>query len=342
VTRRLSLWLLLSLGIHAVLVGLTLVLIGLSPRPLPMLFVDLVQGFLSPAGPAPGGAVTGGDGLRAGASRGAAPGRPAPEPRRATRSEPGPAAATPQSTTPVPERTVPPERTPPAEIQPPALPPRGLALQEPSRMRSQPMSDESARPAPEPAPPAAPAAPAQVVEGVPPAASGSGVPDTPARGTGPGDVAGAPPAGGSASTNGRGSGGSSAGGGRGSAGDGQGLGRGLGAREGSVLALAIPGEGSGVGSEYQGYARLLRQRVQQALAYPPAAHRRQLTGSVELKVTVDASGAVTEVALAGSSSHRMLDEAALQAAREVRRVPFPPDVAPRPLRVPVTVRFDLR
>jgi hypothetical protein len=38
----------------------------------------------------------------------------------------------------------------------------------------------------------------------------------------------------------------------------------------------------------------------------------------------------------------MLDEAAVHAAREVGRVPFPPDLAPRPLRIPVPVRFDVR
>jgi protein TonB len=108
-----------------------------------------------------------------------------------------------------------------------------------------------------------------------------------------------------------------------------------------VLALAIPGDGAGTGSEYQRYAQLMRRRVQEMLVYPAAARRRKLEGRVDLQVTVDAAGVVRDVALSGSSSHRLLDEAAVQAAREVERVPFPPDVAPRPLRVPVTVRFDV-
>jgi TonB family protein len=109
-----------------------------------------------------------------------------------------------------------------------------------------------------------------------------------------------------------------------------------------VLALAIPGDGTGSGSEYQGYAHLLRRRVQETLIYPRGALRRQLTGSVELRVTVDAAGAITEVTLGASSSHRLLDEAAVQAAREVGRVPFPPEVVPRPLRIRLPVVFDLR
>jgi TonB family protein len=63
---------------------------------------------------------------------------------------------------------------------------------------------------------------------------------------------------------------------------------------------------------------------------------------VDLRVTVDATGAITDVTLTTSSTHRLLDEAAVQAAREVGRVPFPRDLAPRLLRIPVPVRFDHR
>jgi len=109
-----------------------------------------------------------------------------------------------------------------------------------------------------------------------------------------------------------------------------------------MLALAIPGDGSGIGSEYDGYVALLRRRVQEALAYPATARRRELTGTVQVDVEVQPTGAITRVALAAPSAHRVLDEAALEAARGVARVPFPPGVHPRALRVRLPVVFDLR
>ncbi|MBI1964556.1 MAG: energy transducer TonB [Candidatus Rokubacteria bacterium] len=48
------------------------------------------------------------------------------------------------------------------------------------------------------------------------------------------------------------------------------------------------------------------------------------------------------VSLVGSSSHRVLDEAALEAVRGVGPAPFPPDLAARPLRVRLPVVFELR
>jgi periplasmic protein TonB len=106
------------------------------------------------------------------------------------------------------------------------------------------------------------------------------------------------------------------------------------------LALAIPGDG-GVGV-YGPYLSALRRRLQEALEYPAAARRRGLSGTVHLEVVLDATGRVSEVLLARSSSHAVLDDAALEAARRLPRVPFPPEVRPRPLRVLMPVDFQLR
>ena len=152
-----------------------------------------------------------------------------------------------------------------------------------------------------------------------------------------GDPSVATRGGGVASAGSRTVGSGSASGGAGAAADGVGLG--LGAREGNVLALAFSGDGSGAGSEYDAYVALLRRRVQDSLAYPPAARRRELRGTVQVVVDVQPTGAITHVALAVSSSHRVLDEAALEAARGVDRVPFPPNLRPRPLRVRLPVVF---
>lgn len=106
------------------------------------------------------------------------------------------------------------------------------------------------------------------------------------------------------------------------------------------LALAIPGD-AGLGG-YGPYLSALRRRLHEALEYPAAARRRGLTGTVELEIALEASGRVNDVRLVRSSSHTVLDVAALEAARSLGRVPFPPDVRPRPLRVLLPVVFELR
>jgi protein TonB len=93
---------------------------------------------------------------------------------------------------------------------------------------------------------------------------------------------------------------------------------------------------------YGPYLSALRRRLQESLEYPVAARRRGLTGTVHLEIAIDATGRLSDVLLVRSSSHALLDDAALQAARSLRRVPFPPEVRPRPLRVLMPVVFDLR
>src|SRR6266704_3464570 len=111
-------------------------------------------------------------------------------------------------------------------------------------------------------------------------------------------------------------------------------------RRGRVVALAIPGAG-GAGA-YGPYLAALRRRLQEALEYPAAARRRGLSGTVHLEIALEATGRVSEVMLVRSSSHALLDDAALDAARGLRRVPFPPEVRPRALRVRLPVVFELR
>ena len=113
-----------------------------------------------------------------------------------------------------------------------------------------------------------------------------------------------------------------------------------GARDGSALALAIPGEGGG--EAYGPYLAALRRRLQDVLEYPASARRRGLTGTVHLEIALESTGHVTDVLLVRSSSHAVLDDAALDAARRLARVPFPPDVRPRALRVRLPVVFELR
>jgi protein TonB len=109
------------------------------------------------------------------------------------------------------------------------------------------------------------------------------------------------------------------------------------------LALATPGAAAvAPGVEYGAYLGGLRRRIQESLQYPLAARRRGLGGTVVLEILIGADGAIGAVSLVGSSSHRVLDEAALEAVRGVGPAPFPPDLAARPLRVRLPVVFELR
>ena len=118
-------------------------------------------------------------------------------------------------------------------------------------------------------------------------------------------------------------------------------GRSGGAGEGKSLALARGGGGGGAG-EYAGYLASLRQRLQQALRYPPAARRQGLTGTVQLEIVVRTDGSIGDVSVVTSSSYPTLDEAAVEAVRNLPPSPFPPGVTPRVLRTRLPVVFELR
>jgi protein TonB len=113
---------------------------------------------------------------------------------------------------------------------------------------------------------------------------------------------------------------------------------------GSSLALVTPGAGgSGAAPpEYGAYLRQFRQRVQESLVYPIAARRQGLGGTVELHVWLEATGRVRDVQVARSSSHRVLDDAAVEAIRRLGPVPFPDSLPRRPLVVRIPLVYELR
>jgi TonB family protein len=248
------------------------------------------------------------------------PGRPPSPPAKPAGPPPPRAAAPAPSAPPVaepPRAVVPPPPAAPPVPPPPAVAPPPVAVAPPPPAMSPPTDQPVAPPAAEP-----PAA------AVPPAASaptGGGAADVSGRAT----THGTPGVGVA--------GGTTVGGGTGPApAAGPSVGTGGGER---TVALATPGDGEG---GYGPYLADLRRRLQQTLSYPATARRRGLSGTVHLDITVDVSGRVSEVVVARSSSERVLDEAALEAARGLARVPFPPDVRPRPLRVRLPVVFELR
>jgi protein TonB len=113
---------------------------------------------------------------------------------------------------------------------------------------------------------------------------------------------------------------------------------------GAVGAAAVgPGGGDGgIRAEFGPYLVRFRQRIQDALHYPPTARRRGLGGTVHLEIDLLPSGRVASVVVRSSSSHEVLDEAALETVRRLAPDPFPPALPPRPLRIRLPIVFEVR
>jgi protein TonB len=111
---------------------------------------------------------------------------------------------------------------------------------------------------------------------------------------------------------------------------------------GGGQTAAIGGPRAEGGTEYAGYLAGLRRRVQASLRYPPAARRRGLEGTVHVEIVITPAGAVGPIAVVRSSSHALLDDAAIEAVRSLPAQPFPRQLVPRTLRVRLPVVFQLR
>jgi periplasmic protein TonB len=109
-----------------------------------------------------------------------------------------------------------------------------------------------------------------------------------------------------------------------------------------VAVAPSSGAGSGAGAEYGPYLTALRERIQQSVRYPASARRRGLAGTVGVEILILANGTIGDVTLLESSSHAVLDDAALDTIRALPRMPLPPELPARPLRVRVPVVFQLR
>lgn len=118
-----------------------------------------------------------------------------------------------------------------------------------------------------------------------------------------------------------------------------GSGRSEGGRSDGVFAAV--GGGDAPGSEYGPYLAGVRRRIAESLRYPPSARRRKLTGTVQLEIVIAASGAITGAEVVVSSSHALLDDAAVDTVKSLRPQPFPSNVRARTLRVRLPVVFTL-
>lgn len=83
-------------------------------------------------------------------------------------------------------------------------------------------------------------------------------------------------------------------------------------------------------------AWLTRHRV-----YPDAARRRGIEGKVTLRLTIDHSGRVTDVAVVHSAGAEVLDTAAQDMVRNASLPPFPAEVTQDRVVVTVQIRYAL-
>ena len=318
-------WLPVSLALHFAALAATIFLPRASV--LPPLFVDLTLTETS----------AGRDDTTAGERAAVAQAKPsrasAPAPGRPATTAAAPRLA-PPATTPAAPRLAPPATTPAApQLAAPATTPAAPVHPPPATtpLGPPPVPPATAAPVlPEPAAPA-PVATPPVPLAVSPRSDtdgdSTGVTSASTDHVSTGSAAAVGEGGAGSSSMGADAGAGGSGGGRGTAGG------------GDALALAISGDDGGA---YAGYIARLRRRVQEALTYPSAARRRGMSGTVHLDISVEPTGKIADVLVVRSSSHDMLDAAALDAVRAVRRVPFPPGVRPRAVRVRLPVVFELR
>ncbi len=83
-------------------------------------------------------------------------------------------------------------------------------------------------------------------------------------------------------------------------------------------------------------------RVRQEPAYPERARRAGVAGVVGVRIALAADGSVREVELTASSGSRLLDEAALEAARSSTFEPATLGRAPVASEADASYRFELR
>ena len=80
----------------------------------------------------------------------------------------------------------------------------------------------------------------------------------------------------------------------------------------------------------------IRQRVQEAVVYPPLARRRGVEGTTLIEFLIDAQGHASEISTVESSGSKALDAAAELGAREAAPLPY---VFGR-LRIPVVFEIN--
>ncbi|HHP7235459.1 MAG TPA: TonB family protein [Desulfobacterales bacterium] len=95
----------------------------------------------------------------------------------------------------------------------------------------------------------------------------------------------------------------------------------------------------GSAADYLGMVRLM---IENHKRYPHAARQRRIQGQAVVRFVISADGAVTNVALAETSRHGILDKAALAAVKDAGPFPRPPEhLFNGPIPLQVCIVFEL-
>ena len=88
------------------------------------------------------------------------------------------------------------------------------------------------------------------------------------------------------------------------------------------------------------YLSRVRSIVERRKYYPPEAKRYGVEGKVSLRISVDASGRITQVELTNSSGSRILDRAAQDLIRSIGSLPPPPEGKPLTFVLSIDYRLE--
>ncbi len=93
----------------------------------------------------------------------------------------------------------------------------------------------------------------------------------------------------------------------------------------------------------QAYFNTVRRRIERHKHYPFSARRRRIEGAVAVRFILHPDGRATDAAPAGSTGHRLLNQAALKAVRDASPFPKPPaGLISRPVPLEISIVFQLK
>ncbi|MFZ5877158.1 MAG: energy transducer TonB [Nitrospirota bacterium] len=107
----------------------------------------------------------------------------------------------------------------------------------------------------------------------------------------------------------------------------------------SPASLDVSEPSPNAGAPTDAYRPLVLAMLERAKRYPLVADRWRLEGTVDIEFTIHPDGRLSDPALIASSTHPILDEAALAIVRRVRHVPPPPSQAP--IRFSALIRYQV-
>ena len=94
---------------------------------------------------------------------------------------------------------------------------------------------------------------------------------------------------------------------------------------------------------WNAYARQLSAHFKKFKKYPAMAQRLKLAGTTWIRLEIRNDGSIVDAQIDKSSGHDILDEAALQAARDAQPLPpFPPQIASKTRKIRIPYHFSLK